>query len=261
MTNIQLLDRRFSDVSTKSLAVSERTPITTLLENLLNELIDEIKPDLFLEIGAHEASFSRKMKQNFKDVPVIAIEANPRVVEHYAERVKGEGIEYLNMAIGDSNGDVSLFIPEEIAGKKLPHVSRMASLNQLNQDNSRMTELKVAVKTLDQVTEGFNQTRACMWVDVEGAADKVFSSGSQTLGNTALIYCELENSAVWADQVLADGVSEMLESAGFVVVARDCQKWFQYNAIFLNKSFAANCRIEELIDEYCCSALRTFDDL
>ena len=261
MNYVEHLDERFCDVTTKTLAVSERTPITTLLESLLDDLIDEVKPDLFLEIGAHEASFSLKMKQRFNDVPVIAIEANPRVVEQYAKYVNGEGVDYLNMAVGDSDGDVSLFIPEEIAGKKLPHVGRMASLNRLNRTNSKMSEVKVAVNTLDQIVDGYNYSRGCMWVDVEGAADKVFSSGSHALSNTALIYCELENSAVWADQALAENVSQMLEDAGFVVVARDCQKWFQYNAIFLNKLHLDNRRIDGLISEYCSAALRTFNDL
>lgn len=54
----------------------KRKPIIKALEAPLEEAIALARPDTFIETGAFEAAFSRRMKAAYADAPVVAVEAN-----------------------------------------------------------------------------------------------------------------------------------------------------------------------------------------
>ena len=252
------LERAFSDPATKTTPLSQRMPVTARLEEMLHGAIALIGPDLVVEIGAHEAGFSRAMKAAHPATPVIAIEANPRVFERYKKDVSACGVAYLNLAVDAAAGQVSLFIPEVIAGREMPHINRMASLKQVQNPNSVMTEIIVEAVTLDSLTVGIPCARACLWVDVEGAVDRIIQGGATTLRRTALFYCEVESGAVWKDQQLAGSIAAMMTAAGFSPIARDCQKWHQYNVLYARNDLLATPGLADLVLDYRAAALSLF---
>lgn len=258
MKNVHDLDTLFDDPSYRAKPIVERLKVTNLLESLLEEIVRESKPDLFLEVGAFEAEFSRRMKLTYKNATVIALEANPRVYEKFEKDLKSVGVKYINVAVSSEEGVVEFFIPEVIAGAKMPHIGRMGSLREVALRESSTVKVKVQSDLLDNITKREKFSKACVWIDVEGLVDKVILGGQTTISNSSIVYAELETAPVWHGQSLAVENIMRLQEMGFVLVARDCQKWFQYNALFLKKSLASRKEVVRLISEYCSEAIEVF---
>lgn len=236
--SLMLVDNAFDSNELRTINLKNREVITKLIENLCYGLIENIKPDLLLEIGAFEGSFSKKMKTMLPASRIIAFEANPNVYAHFKNSFIGSGVEYLNYAVAKSSGVISLYIPKSIAGKDMPIIGRMGSMLEVQLRDSKVEEVQVASIELDEflIERKLESSSNAMWVDVEGAVDIVLSGASLALKNCSLIFCEVESSPVWKDQVLEGGVSEIFRINGFKKVARDCQKWFQHNIIFIKDS-------------------------
>jgi len=231
--SIEAFDKQFNDPKFQYVLPTDREAITKRLEELFEEITDTIHPSVFVEVGAFDASFSRRMKTRYPTAAVYAFEANPRAFEHFVGDVTRDGVSYQHLAIGPAAGSAEIHIPEQIAGNPMPFTNRMASLNPLALRDSRSVSVHVPMLRLDEaLRDTAPNARYALWIDVEGAIDQVLDGAAQTLERTDLIFCELEHAPVWVGQKLAGSVRNRLTAAGFQIVARDCQKWFQYNAIF-----------------------------
>jgi len=215
------LDSVFVMDGAAELTRHERAEVTGLLEKTLYDIVGIVEPGMFVEVGAFDASFSCRMKARYPDARCLALEANPRVFERFRDEIQAKGVDYMLLAAAAESGNVDLYIPEVIAGNARPHVNRMASLNQIRAKNSTMVKTSVPAITLDKLLAPTSPERLCMWVDVEGAIDKVLEGAQRTLERTDVIYCEIEERQVWKDQVLAPAILTKLEMSGFVMVARD----------------------------------------
>lgn len=258
MNYISELNALFDNAETRSKPLSQRKPITDLLDVLLEEIIEDIRPDLVLEVGAFEAAFSQKMKRKYPDVPVIALEANPRVFEYYSKNIRPTGVEYKHIAAGAMKGHVDIFIPTSIAGKEMPQIGRMGSLLEVSLKDSRTERATVPCDTIDNIISDIDFGNACIWVDVEGFVEQVLSGAKTTLSKTQIIYAELESSPVWSGQTLAPAVIDKLEKIGFVMMARDCQKWFQFNAIFVRAEIATSSWLVDRVRVFAEQAKSAF---
>lgn len=257
MSMMERLDAAFDDAAFRTLALSERQKITALAERLFGELIDIVRPSVIAEVGAFEADFSRKMHAKYQDARIYAFEANPRVYEQFAGELLKGGITYIHVAVGASTGTVTIHVPVQIANKAMPFVNRMASLHVVGLRDSKTTAIEVPLDTLDNLLGAEISTRRCaLWIDVEGAVDQVLEGAAKTLAQTDLVICELESSQVWNGQVLGADIRRRLGDLGFSMVARDCQKWFQYNAIFVRTSvLQSNARFQERVNTCAAEAL------
>jgi FkbM family methyltransferase len=261
MSAMERLDAKFEDPASRTLALAQRQKITNLIEPLFDKIIDIVKPGVIAEIGAFEASFAKKMHATYKDSRIFAFEANPRVFERFANEFCAEGISYIHVAVGASTGTATIHIPDQIANSAMPFVNRMASLKVVGLRDSKTTPVEVPIDTLDNLLEAEKLTRRCaLWIDVEGAVDQVLDGAAKTLAKTDLLICELESSQVWENQILGKDIRNRLEDLGFSIVSRDCQKWFQYNAIFVNKkTLESNSKILECVEAYSLEALSLWD--
>ncbi len=260
MEIIDVLDAKFNDGAFKTLALSQRAKITDLVQTLFEDLIELVKPSVIAEIGAFEADFARRMRNRYKDVSVYAFEANPRVYEKFAVQLASAGVVYIHVAVGAKSGKATIHIPEQIANTPMPFTNRMGSLNVVALRDSKTTPVEVPLETLDELLETKDRDRRCaMWIDVEGAVDQVLAGADRTLDGTDLIICELENTRVWHGQVLGAEIRDRLQARGFTIVARDCQKWFQYNAVFVRESVLdSNQAVRERINRYALEAIATW---
>ena len=252
------LDALFDDPSTRSLPLTARNLVTDHLETTLKRIIDLVQPDLFVEIGAFEAAFSIQMRKRFPASPVIAFEANPRVAALHGDKARAAGVDYREAAVADADGSVTFNIVEVVAGKDMPFENRMGSLHDLGLRDSRTTPVTVKAQRLDSALQDTAAQRACLWIDVEGAATAVVRGAPVTLARTAIVYCEVESSQVWKEQDLDDVLMRNLAEAGFVLVARDCQKWFQKNCLFLRETLAGDPAVGTLVDAFRADAATTF---
>ncbi|MCP9926729.1 FkbM family methyltransferase [Cyanobium sp. CH-040] len=252
------LSDEFDAPETRGKPLQERAKVTAALEIALQDILDIVKPDLVIEVGAFEADFSQKMIKRFPGIEVVALEANPRVYSHFAETISKTGVRYINAAADTEAGTVSFYVPEVIAGNKMPAIGRMGSLHEVGLRDSQVTMLDVKAVKLDDITRELNSTKACLWIDAEGAVDRVLIGAKESLKKTGVIYCEIESSPVWKEQTLAGSILDMLQNHGFIPIARDCQKWFQYNVLCLRSDLVDNPAIQTIAYNYCTRALELF---
>ncbi len=252
------LDALFDAPDLRGLPLAPRMAVTAALEAALGRIVDIAAPDLFVEVGAFEADFSRGMRARFPQAAVLAYEANPRVHARFAAAAAAAGVDYRHAAISDADGEARFNIVEVVAGTDRPRENRMGSLHDLGLRDSRTVPVSVRAARLDGELAAIPGRRACLWVDVEGAAAMVLRGAAETLARTAILYCEVETGQVWKEQALAAEVAAAAAAAGFVLAARDCQKWFQRNCLFLRPDLAADRGVQAALADYRAAAEATF---
>ena len=232
-----------------------RRKITDRLDALFDQLTLAARPTTVVEVGAFEAAYSQRMRKALPDAEVLAFEANPRVAEKFIDQVNSTGVVYRHLAIGRETGTATIHIPEVIAGTDMPYANRMGSLNVVGTRDSRTVPVEVPITTLDAAVPLQPLERVVLWIDVEGAVDQVLSGAAAVLEATEVMVCEMETSPIWTGQVLAGELRQRLEAAGFVMIARDCQKSFQYNAILARREVLnAHPEVDRLLDAYVVEA-------
>lgn len=208
-----------------------RLESTRILEELFFTIVAQQIPEIFLEIGAHEASASCRVAQTVAVRNVYAFEANPFTHLSMIEEnpaLNCEPVVYVNMGIGEHVGFSSVKIPNG-SGIMPGHTSML-----YRNDGSNYKEFRVPCTTVDTFLAGranSNDTIA-MWIDVEGLAYEVLSSAKNALCMTKVIYVEVEDRQYWRDQRLAGHVVELLAESGFIPFARD-KGAGQFNLVLL----------------------------
>lgn len=259
---VALLDEQFDDDRLRGIPLDKRARTTELIEGLFDRLIEHYQPTAFIEVGAYEAGFSRRMRERYPEAAVYAFEANPRVFYTFCKDIQATGVDYRHLAIGAKAGTTQIHIPEVIADNAMPYAGRMASLNVVALRNSQTTAVEVPMLTLDEAVGALSSGNLALWIDVEGAVDQVLAGAHATLARAALVICELERSPVWIGQVLAGTIRNSFADQGLTMVARDSQKWFQYNAIFVRAPLLDDDPgARALIEEFVQSALTAWDEV
>lgn len=201
-----------------------------------------VRPTVVVEIGAHEATFSRQMARRLADrghdARVVAYEANPYVHAHYVDEVTSSGVEYLNLAVAETPGDVELHIPRVHTQRgDMPRVNRISSLVREARHVAGVETVRVpAVRPADHLGLT-SDDRAVLWIDVEGANKQVLQASRPLLERTALIYIEVEGKPFWDQQWLDADVARYLMPMGFVPVMRDVERGSQYNLVFARRRY------------------------
>ena len=201
-------------------------------------MVKALRPEVVLEIGAHEARFSVSVRRAAKeeDLKVVAFEANPDVWNTHQARLAKEGVEYRNLAVADRAGTLRFRVPlvrgqeGRTTGSLLEFSARMAT---------EFVEHEVEAVRLDD--QGF--ARAALWIDVEGATREVLAGAETTLGTCVAAFVEVEEDERWPGQMVADAVLDHFESRGFAALLRDVQRDWQYNVLFVRKDLLFDHRI------------------
>lgn len=207
---------------------------------LFQLLCRRIDPTIALELGAHEATFSRWAAAHLPSARVLAAEANPHVHEKYVEKVTAAGVDYRNLAVAPVTGDVELYLPVQTGRKKRGLTSRMASLAVHTQATDSVQVTVPGVRLDDLVTLSGDE-RAVAWVDVEGANQAVLESGPDVLARTDALYIEVELEPRWEGQWLDTDVACHLRRHGMVPLARDLSpRDHQYNVVYVSAALATD---------------------
>lgn len=236
---------RIARISSGEQAQAMRRRYTALLEGTFRQLIFLHRPDLVLEIGAHEAAFSTQIKKSLPDTKVHAFEAHPLVHEKYAKSAKAADVVYENLAILDRSGTTTFRVPVREDGAE---IRVMTSTREFAARKHNVYEIEAT--TLDARFGAVSGTSA-VWVDVEGAAAEVIAGGKDFFSTCKIAYLEVEGERKWVDQSLFADLIPALGAYGLVPVLRDVQrlKW-QFNVIFLHEELLAEPAIEEAVDRH-----------
>ena len=223
------------------------------VEQAFRDLCIELTPTVSLEVGAHEATFSRWLKAEVPSAHCVAFEANPYVHDKFAEGLDGTGVEYHHLAVSETNGTVDLGIPRRfhnpLRGRRFGkrRTSRMASLSH-HRYAERTETVPVPSVPLDDFVSVNDDDVVVAWIDVEGASGPVLNSGEKVLSHASLVYIEVENEQVWRGQWLDVDVARFLADCDLVPVLRDIQRPHQYNVIFASAELAATPQMARLCD-------------
>lgn len=206
-------------------------------------LCQRIEPTVVLEIGAHEASFSRWAAEHLPKAEVRAFEANPHVHAKYAAELSDTRVDYRNLAVGPVNGDVRLNVPTDVWGRKRELSNRMASLG-VNTDAEDGVQVTVPSVRLEDHLSLQPDDRVVAWIDVEGANEIVLTGSGDTLDRTRAVFVEVESQPIWEGQWLDTDVAAYLRGHGLLPVARDDFKpqRHQYNVLFARADEALDPR-------------------
>jgi len=210
------------------------------------ELVLNLRPKLVLEIGAHEARFSREIKQKLPDSRVVAFEANPGVYGKYKKIIEPAGVEYLFQCIADENRLYDFSVPiKEGEGERVT----MGSIHTDNVTKAYST-YQVKGRRLDDFLNNNIEANA-MWVDVEGAIGSVLAGAKYTLRKTVLLFAELEATARWNGQMLDVDVIAELANYKLYPVLRDIHrhKW-QCNIVFLHEDVLRSPAVLEICNRF-----------
>jgi len=206
-------------------------------------------PEVVLEIGAFDASFSVNMKQIYPMSNVTAFEAGKYNYDKYRRSVSSIGVDYLNMAISNQEGCIDFYVRDSsdndgvFGANGIIKRTDEKSYREVHQVECCSLDVFLSDKRM------LNSSKA-MWIDVEGSANKVLSGSIESLQNTNCILIEVEEHRYWEDQWLRKDIEEFLLRYNFVPVARDFEDNLQYDVIFLKKHLLEEIIISGMISNY-----------
>lgn len=227
-----------------------------ILSNYYYELQKIINPNCFFEVGAFEASFSRKMHEIFSFSEIWAFEANPYNFQYYKDL--NDDINYLNLAISNTNGTVNFYLQDKNLNDGLEIEKIRGNNSILNRNDLTISYKDIEVKStsLDSFIENKNLTDKIfsLWIDVEGANKNVLLGFERYIENAISILIEVEECEYWQNQWLCNDVCCFLKTKNFIPILRDFEDNQQYNVVFINKKITKNKlitnKIKNLIYDY-----------
>lgn len=221
------------------------------LVRLLFDVQAALKPSVFVEVGAFDARFSREARAQHPNARVVAFEGNPYNHEAWTAAVDyaALGVEYLHTLVSDQNGFCDMLIERRRGGLDRPKVKGSDSMMTRTDTTAEYETRKIPSVRLDDFFGG-DPASYCLWIDVEGATEKVFLGAEKTLTQTNSILIEVEEYPYWSGQWLFDDVESFLSARGFFPIARDFQDAHQFNVLFLSNAAYANYIVRARLVEY-----------
>lgn len=213
-------------------------------------LVGTLRPGLFLDIGANDGSAATAAKRAAPDCVVHAFEANPRIHAKHERMLEGQGVRFWNLAIDRQGGRAKVYAPltlsrAYVAGEVVPASvvegadTGKTSLLRRNEE-ATYEEFEVEAAALDSFVEAhvpdWRGRTAFLWIDVEGAAERVLAGAPRLLTRTRAILLETEGFDFWLEQSDRGAVVDRLIRAGFLPVARDREYGDkQFNILFVHQ--------------------------
>ena len=191
------------------------------------DLQKDLLPDISIEVGAHEASFSYLFKMQNPSASSWAFEANPYVYSMFKNKNELVGISYLNLSVSNKSSTVDFYVQKSHNGNRVINTLPNNSTLRRSEGGWEYETVKVQSISLDdffllskRVTSLQN---VCLWVDVEGASREVLTGAESLLDRVSSILIEVEHKQHWVDQWLFEDVDKFLVSKGFVATAKDSE--------------------------------------
>ena len=197
-------------------------------------MVRALRPEVVLEVGAHEGRFSISAKRVLKDTPVVAFEANPDVWQKHRARLEKEGVTYRNLAVADQPGKIRFKVPI-VRGQQALTTGSLLDFTA----SDEFVEHEVEAVRLDDQGFGTN----VLWIDVEGATRQVLAGAERVVASCMAAFIEVEEDERWPGQMVAAEVLDYFEERGFVALLRDAQGDWQYNVILVRRELVFDHRI------------------
>lgn len=206
-----------------------------LLETAFLALAISLAPDLSVEIGAHEASFSRRIKSALPCIRALAFEANPNVHERFAPELSkaDPGIDYRLAAVCDHVGTAELRIPVKLREVAFDRANPISGLRHWAHPGFEYGSITVPALTIDAALGSASYARSVAWIDAEGSQSEILSGGPDFFSRVAAIYIEVEDQERWRGQSLEGEITDRLSAFMLTSAMRDNLARGQCNQVYL----------------------------
>lgn len=196
-------------------------------------LLKLTRPAVVADVGSCDGQAALRFKEVVPKARVLAFEANP-VNASAMQRDGGlSGIEVRPVAVAGTAGPVSFYVlpvPED-----KPWARGASSLLERRPEHAvdlPAREVQVPAVRLDDELAGI-PGRIAVWIDVEGAADRVLEGMDRIWDRVVAVHIETEHAPVWDEQADGPGIWREIESRGFRRVAVTVTSPFQTDAVFM----------------------------
>jgi FkbM family methyltransferase len=201
--------------------------------DLFFTLLLELPTDCLIEVGAHDAEASKRFVGAKQNARAFAYEAAPETFERVVGQGLPERLRMYNCAIGAQSGPVKFFVPRERRLAVWASTRKRAG-------NVDVQELMVPMVSLDEAGRSIVPTShnrdLGIWIDVEGSALDVLSSGECLLKHrVAIAYIEVNDISAYDGAATSLDVISLLLKHGFIPVARDNQFGDAWNLLAVHE--------------------------
>lgn len=224
------------------------------LRSLYFSLLQRLQPNICCDIGANDGQAALLAREASGESVVYAFEANPEIHALHQARLAAAGVQYLNLALSDRSGEVTVFAPRTLSKSWRPEglvearIAEPATTGKTSlfrrAEEATYAEFNVRSQTLDEFFGASGQriekSSFALWIDAEGAAAQVLAGAEAVLRSVVAIFVEVEGYKFWKGQRMAADVAEFLKERGFVPVARDREYGgAQFNILFVRPESVA----------------------
>ena len=213
-------------------------------DEVLRKALDGIalatSPDVIADVGCFNGNEIARFHALCPQAACHAFEANEHNIASYiSPRADVAGITINYLAVADYDGEIEFNIVEPEGGEE-DWRRGAGSLNKRT-DDLATTTVKVPCTRLDTYFqhEILENRTFLLWIDVEGALDRVIAGAEQVLKRTIVLRAELERHAFWQDQKLANEILDRFRSLGFIALGDTYtpDAWQQSDVILLNQNW------------------------
>jgi FkbM family methyltransferase len=197
-----------------------------VMRNAFDGILMATRPDIVCDVGSFDGADSARFSIIAPGSRLYAFEANnDNIVKFIKSRSDLERVTIENFAVCEVDGEITFHIlGGECNNEEPPIWQQAAGSLHVRVDDIPSRPVTVPSVRLDTYfkNEIENKSTFMLWIDVEGAPDRVLSGAKKVLEQTILFRAEVEHGEFWAGQMMADQVISLAEKAGFALL---CDSW------------------------------------
>lgn len=210
----------------------------------MRDLLDAIavisQPDIICDIGSYNGDEIARFHTKVPSAACHVFEANPNnISEQIGKRTDLDKVIVNNVAVADYDGEISFNILES----STQETKWRRAAGSIYERSDGVGGVKVTVPCTRLDTYFAKQLDAdrtfLLWIDVEGALDRLLTGAPRVLSRTIALRAEVERRSFWKGQKLADEIISRIEQAGFLLLgdthSRD--SFGQSDVLFVNREW------------------------
>lgn len=214
-------------------------PLVLRTKYAFHTLLWLLKPDIILDVGSMDGSDSKKFKALVPAADVIAFEANPYNYQSMRsdDSLRHAGIQVIHRLVSNQEGTRTFFVQQPTGSISSINKGTSSALRRSEQGMETLEVSLDAVRIDSFLAHDHPESRrVAMWVDVEGHAYEVLESLYGAKEFIYLIHIEVETQEVWQGQKIEKDILSLVQSMGFISVARGAHE-IQRDLILINASW------------------------
>lgn len=162
-------------------------------------------------VGAHMAHEVGSLSSRFPNCRFTLFEASPRYIEKLRERFNGNPrVDVVEAAVSDQNGSIEFF---ETSLEGSGSTQKLGELAEQSYDVQAQETYEVkALRLDDYLSETGNDSPIdCLWIDVQGAEERVLAGASTVLSRVRSVFVEISiHGPLYEDGSTFEGIRKQL---------------------------------------------------